>query len=109
VSGLAASTKAVGAVGAAGGSDATVATAVQTAQTALKSSKDGISTIAKALAAGQLAPAAGRIQVDDGLNAAKTSLASITSTDPAVVSAVADAEAQIEKTLTASASVANNC
>lgn len=60
-------------------SDSAATTAVQAAQAALKSSQDGISTIAKSLVAGQLAPASGRTQVDDGLNTAKTSLASITS------------------------------
>jgi hypothetical protein len=45
----------------------------------LKSAEDGISAIAKALAAGELAPASGRVQVDDGLKAAQTALNTITS------------------------------
>lgn len=109
VRGLSASTEAVGKVATAAGSDAAAAAAAQDAQSSLKSAQDGIKTIAKALVAGQLAPAAGRDQVVNGLNAAKTSLASITSTDPNVVSAVTDAQAQIDKTLTAGASVASNC
>ncbi|GLB43718.1 hypothetical protein LshimejAT787_1402300 [Lyophyllum shimeji] len=79
VGALSASTKAVGKVATAAGSDAASATAAQDAQTGLKSAQDGIATIAKALLTGQSAPAAARTQVEDGLNAAKTSLASITS------------------------------
>ncbi|KAG5638921.1 hypothetical protein H0H81_008690 [Sphagnurus paluster] len=89
--------------------DAAAVTAVKAAQDGVKSAKDGVSTIAKALLTGQNAPAASRDQVGTGLEAAKTALASIKSTDAAVTAAVADAQAKVEKTLTAGKTVVSEC
>jgi len=109
VSNLAASSNAVKKVATAAASDATTADAAQTAQTGLTGAKGGIATIAKSLLTGQAAPAAARTQVLDGLNAAKTALSGITSTDPAVTSAVTAAQSKIDATLTAGGKVVDNC
>ncbi|KIK54656.1 hypothetical protein GYMLUDRAFT_176957, partial [Collybiopsis luxurians FD-317 M1] len=60
-------------------SDATTAAAVQNAQAGIASAQAGISQIAQALAQGQLAPASGRDQVNQGVSSAQSALEAITS------------------------------
>jgi len=109
VKNLAASSKAVSALATAAAADPAAATAAQTAQTGLTSSKQAIGTIAKDILTGQQASADARTQTEDGLNAAKTALAGITSTDPTVTDAVTTAQSMVDATLAAGAKVVANC
>ncbi|KAF5392120.1 hypothetical protein D9757_003312 [Collybiopsis confluens] len=106
VSSLSASQKNVQAIGKVAQYDAAVSAAVQNAQTGIASAQAGISAIAQALAKGQLAPASGRDQVNQGVGSAQSALSGITSTNPAVTSAVATAQSSLTDTLNASAQVA---
>ncbi|KAF8066052.1 hypothetical protein FPV67DRAFT_1671057 [Lyophyllum atratum] len=109
VASLAAASRAVAKVTTASAADATAGDAAAAAKTGLDSAKAGIATIATALVTGQAPPEAACTQTLDGLNAAKTALAGITSTDPAVTSAVADAAAKVDKTIAAGGKVVAKC
>jgi len=109
VGGLAASSKAVNNVATASAADAVTAGAAQTAQDGLTSAKQAIAVIAKNLITGQASPPDARTQVVDGLNTAKTALAGVNSTDPAVTSAITAAQGKIDATLTAGSKVVAAC
>ncbi|KAF8212610.1 hypothetical protein K438DRAFT_1751050 [Mycena galopus ATCC 62051] len=85
--------------------DPTTARAVTAAQTSLRSAAQGIAGIAKALIAGQTAPAADRAQVGAGLTAAQTALTGIN--DPAASAAVTTALGKLSDTI--GEGVASNC
>ncbi|KAF8212607.1 hypothetical protein K438DRAFT_1662168 [Mycena galopus ATCC 62051] len=104
VSGLAATTAAVKKIDT---TDPTTASAVTAAQAGLQSASQGIAGIAKALVAGQTAPAADRTQVGAGLTAAQTALTGIN--DPAASDAVTTALGKLSDTITAGQGVATNC
>ncbi|KAH9485841.1 hypothetical protein JR316_0002756 [Psilocybe cubensis] len=109
VAGLAKSASAIKKAMTAAQGDAETTAQLQTAAQGVSSAQAGVGTIAKALITGQLAPAAARQQVADGLNAATTALGSTTSSDPNVDSAIASATSAIAGTTTSGQQVVANC
>ncbi|TFK18653.1 hypothetical protein FA15DRAFT_729205 [Coprinopsis marcescibilis] len=90
-------------------SDTATAAAASDASAALQSAHGGIQQIATALLTGQAPPQAGRDSVEQGFNAAKTALNSITSTDPAIVAQVAEAQEDLDRAIAAGQRVVDRC
>ncbi|KAF9460013.1 hypothetical protein BDZ94DRAFT_1311877 [Collybia nuda] len=109
VSNLAASSKAVKNLATAAAGDPAAAAAAQTAQDGLTSSKQAIAVIAKGILTGQQSNADARTQTENGLTTAQSALANITSTDPAVTSAVTAAQTKVDATIADGAKVVANC
>ncbi|KAJ7618472.1 hypothetical protein FB45DRAFT_931724 [Roridomyces roridus] len=95
------------AVKAINGTDAATEAQKTAAQTGLTSSGEGIAQIAVALVAGQAAPAAARLQTQQGLLDAQAALGNIT--DPTVADAVSAAQSKLATAITAGNNVVANC
>ncbi|KAF8899442.1 hypothetical protein BD779DRAFT_1638505, partial [Infundibulicybe gibba] len=90
-------------------SDPAVASAVSTAQGGLSAALTAIDTIVQALQAGVAPPADARDQVGTGLGEALAALNSINSTDAGITAAVANAQTQLNDTITAGQQVVDDC
>ncbi|EAU92499.1 hypothetical protein CC1G_00718 [Coprinopsis cinerea okayama7 len=93
----------------AAGADTATANAAANARTALDTAQGGINQIAVALFSGNPPPQAGRDITEQGFNDAKAALNSITSTDPAITAAVAEAQADLDRTISAGQRVVARC